>query len=186
MPTLCKNSLLQAIHDQENLRARMVVERYRNEVRNTPPSADILSNPVRSRRIISSEMRYDETCFHREFDVVRCEIADERKHMSVEQAAKLQSIETADALKIKGETFAENKTTAHNRYTHAIGGVAMNQVPAANLASRCPIQRNRPNQKGGSAAKTNQCRNLRANLHPRIRSHGANQTGRKVFGPIPH
>lgn len=134
-PEITKNALKRAVINQESIRSKYVVEKYREKENNSAPIYEILSNPVHSsRRIDKSALKFDETCFHREFATIRyftllnarCEHVN--KTVDVERDALIISSHTAQHLKKKEELESKYKETAKSRYQNAIEGIVMEKV----------------------------------------------------------
>jgi hypothetical protein len=101
------------------------VSKYRTDEHGSAPIIDIPSNPIH-RRVGPSALKFDETCYHREFAVVRCDIPKR----SVDVVAEAQKIakQTVEALKVKADMKTEYDASAKFRYRGAMGEIVMEKV----------------------------------------------------------
>lgn len=89
------------------------------------PTVEIASNPIK-RRIGGSALKFDETCYHREFAVIRCEAP--QRASNVQAHAQQIATLTREKLKVRAEAKVENKVSADNRYRGAMGEIVMDNV----------------------------------------------------------
>ena len=72
-PFLIKKSLLKSIQEQERLRSKYVVEKFRASLTDHIPNIDLASQPLhKSNYRDVSDTNFDETCHHREYAAIRC------------------------------------------------------------------------------------------------------------------
>jgi hypothetical protein len=121
-----KLRLLKAVHEAETLRAKMLVDQFRQASLFAAPTVDVGHNPVH-RIARNAALKYDNTYYHREFAAIRCDY-NSNDAAKVEQAAKEHSEMIAQFQKSKSAAIDDRNALANNRHQHAMHELAMKKV----------------------------------------------------------
>lgn len=72
-PLLIKKALLKSIQEQERLRSKYLVEKYRLMQTDHIPNIDFSSQPLQKSIYRDvNDVNFDETCHHRDYAAIRC------------------------------------------------------------------------------------------------------------------
>jgi hypothetical protein len=125
---LIKKTLLKSIKELEKTRSKFIVEKFRAEQTEHQPHVEVPSNVIQKRNYQDSNSRnFDETCHHRDYNVVRTEPSKPIRVRDVRKEAIEQDLLTKQRLSQKTQNLVQFKKLAQERYTNAITTVGMDQ-----------------------------------------------------------
>jgi hypothetical protein len=128
-PEFIKRALLKGLKELENARSKFVVEKFRSQLLSEHfPNSEIPSNPIQKLNYINhSQKHFDESCHHRDFDVVRTQPFLQGTSRNVRKDAEELEKVNRERLQINMRKLSEFNKIAADRYKHAITTVGMDR-----------------------------------------------------------
>ncbi|KAJ2994800.1 hypothetical protein HDV02_001299 [Globomyces sp. JEL0801] len=136
-PVWIKKALLQSIHNQEKLRAQYLVHNYREKMADHIPAVEIEPHSIqKANRETVSKATFDETCFHRDYAVIRCErnrllnvliLAPKKNRPDVFKEALIETDRARHDLMEKAMSRQQFAKQADDRYKSVLHTMYMNK-----------------------------------------------------------